>query len=72
MLPYYPERKADGSGYILHIEAPLQNFPSDNDVADATAINRSIENFVRRHPEHYMWVHKRFKSRPRGEAKFYP
>ncbi len=71
MLPYYPERKADGSGYILHIEPPLQDFPSDDDVADATAINQSIEKFVRRHPEHYMWVHKRFKSRPRGDAKFY-
>ena len=72
MLPYYPERKADGSGYLLHIEAPLPDFPSDDEVQDATAVNRSIENWVRRFPENYMWMLKRFKTRPPGEAPFYP
>ncbi len=72
MLPYYPERKADNSGYILWIKPPLENFPSDDDLADATAINQSIEQFVRQHPEHYMWAHKRFKTRPNGEPKLYP
>lgn len=71
MLPYYPERKADGSGYILWIHPPLENFPSDDEMADATAINASIEQFIRRHPEHYMWVHKRFKTRPPGERDIY-
>ncbi len=71
MLPYYPERKADNSGYILWIKPPLENFPSDDDLADATAINQSIEQFVNQHPEHYMWVHKRFKTRPEGEKKLY-
>jgi KDO2-lipid IV(A) lauroyltransferase len=72
MLPYYPERKADGSGYILHIGPPLENFPSDDEIADATAINRSIEDWVRRFPENYMWMHQRFKTRPPGEPPFYP
>jgi KDO2-lipid IV(A) lauroyltransferase len=72
MLPYYPERKQDGSGYILHIGAPLQNLPSDDEVADATAINRSIEKWVREFPENYMWMHQRFKTRPPGESPFYP
>jgi KDO2-lipid IV(A) lauroyltransferase len=71
MLPYFPERKADGSGYILHILPPLENFPSDDDLADATAINASIEQFVRRHPDQYMWVHQRFKTRPPGEDRIY-
>ena len=71
MIPYYPERKADGSGYILHIEPPLPDFPSGDDLEDATAINASIENFVRRFPESYMWIHQRFRSRPPGEARFY-
>ena len=72
MLPYYPERKADGSGYILHIEAPIANFPSEDEIADAIAINLSIENWVRRFPDNYMWMLKRFKTRPPGEAPFYP
>ncbi len=71
MLPYFPERKDDGSGYILHILPPLENFPSGDDLADATAINASIEQFVRQHPEQYMWVHQRFKTRPPGEDKIY-
>ncbi len=71
MLPFYPERKADGSGYILHIEPPLADFPSGDDLADATAINRSIEKFARQQPENYMWIHQRFKTRPPGEPPFY-
>ena len=72
MLPYYPERKADGTGYRLHIEAPLQNFPSDDEVEDASAINHSIETWVRAFPDNYMWINKRFRTRPPGEAPFYP
>lgn len=72
MLPYYPERKKDGSGYILHIDAALQNFPSEDEFEDASLINRSIEKYVRRFPENYMWIHRRFKTRPPGEAPFYP
>ena len=71
LLPFYPERKKDGSGYILHIEAPLQEFPSGNDFNDASAVNQSIEKFVRLYPESYIWIHKRFKTRPPGEAPFY-
>ncbi len=72
MLPFYPERKKDGSGYIIWIEPPLADFPSGDDVGDATAINASIEKFVRQNPEQYLWVHKRFKTRPPGEPAIYP
>jgi len=71
MLPIYPERKQDGSGYILRIDTPLVNFPSGDDLKDATAINRSIEHYARLHPENYMWIHRRFKTRPEGEPPFY-
>ncbi|MCP4876819.1 MAG: lipid A biosynthesis lauroyl acyltransferase [Gammaproteobacteria bacterium] len=72
MLPYYPERKKDGSGYILHIDPPLENFPSDNKFEDASAVNQSIEKYVRLFPENYTWIHQRFKTRPAGEPPFYP
>lgn len=71
MLPYFPERKADGSGYLLRIDAPLQNFPSDDELSDASAINRSIEIYVRQYPGSYAWIHQRFRTRPPGEAPFY-
>ena len=72
MLPFYPERKQDGSGYIIWIEAPIENFPSGDDVQDATAINASIEKFVRKNPAQYMWIKKRFTTRPAGEPPIYP
>jgi KDO2-lipid IV(A) lauroyltransferase len=71
LLPYYPERKQDGTGYILHIDAPLQDFPSGDDFMDASAVNQSIEKYVRLYPESYIWIHQRFKTRPPGEAPFY-
>jgi len=71
LLPYYPQRKKDGSGYILHIDAPLQDFPSGDDFKDASAVNQSIEKFVRLYPESYIWIHKRFKTRPPGKSPFY-
>lgn len=71
MLTYYPERKADGTGYILRIEPPLEGFPSGDDLEDATRINHAIEKCVRQDPANYMWIHQRFKTRPPGEAPFY-
>jgi KDO2-lipid IV(A) lauroyltransferase len=71
VLPFYTYRKPDGTGYILTIKPSLQNFPSGDDLTDATAINASIENFVRSHPEQYMWIQPRFKSRPEGEPSVY-
>lgn len=72
VLPYYPERKQDGSGYRLRIDPPLKDFPSDDEHADASAINGSIENYVRQYPGNYAWIHQRFRTRPPGEAPFYP
>ena len=72
MLPFYPERKTDGSGYIIWIEPPLDGFPSGDDAKDATQINALLEKFIRRNPDQYMWIHKRFKTRPEGEPPIYP
>ncbi len=71
MVPFYPERKEDGSGYILWLQPALENFPSDDEVADASAINATIEHFARQNPAQYFWAHKRFKTRPEGEAEIY-
>ena len=71
MIPFYPERKTDGSGYTLWLQPPLENFPSDDDVADAAAINATIEQFALKQPGQYMWIHKRFKTRPEGEPDIY-
>ncbi|MFG6413339.1 lysophospholipid acyltransferase family protein [Roseateles sp. DC23W] len=69
VLPCYPRREADG--YTLVIEAPLDNFPSADVVADATRMNAVIERQARRQLHQYFWLHKRFKSRPPGDPDFY-
>lgn len=72
VLPFYSERLPDNKGYRVSVGAALENFPSGDDVVDATLINQRIEEQVRRTPEQYLWGHRRFKTRPRGEAQFYP
>ena len=69
VLPCYPRREA--AGYTLVIEPALDNFPTADVTADATRMNAVIEAQVRRQLHQYFWLHKRFKSRPPGEADFY-
>jgi KDO2-lipid IV(A) lauroyltransferase len=64
-------RKADDSGYVVSYSKALEGFPSGDDVADATQVNEGIEREIRKCPEQYMWVHRRFKTRPEGEDGFY-
>lgn len=71
VLPWYCERLPDGQGYTVRIEAPLSNFPSGDDVTDATIVNQIIEQQVRRTPDQYLWGHRRFKTRPPGEPMVY-
>lgn len=52
-------------------EAGPPAFPAGDEVADASAINALIETAVRRAPEQYLWLHRRFKTRPAGEPKLY-
>jgi len=57
--------------YKIVFGPALENFPSGDDVVDATLINQVIEQEVLKAPEQYLWVHRRFKTRPVGEEKFY-
>ena len=66
VLPCYNIRLPQG-GYQLIIEPPLQNYPVGDDVADATLSNQVLEQAVRKAPEQYMWLHRRFKSRPNAK-----
>ncbi|MBI5448488.1 MAG: lipid A biosynthesis lauroyl acyltransferase [Gammaproteobacteria bacterium] len=71
VIPCYFYRRADSTGYDLYLHPPLEDFPSASPVADATRINKLLEQAIRVHPEQYIWSYKRFKTRPAGEKRFY-
>lgn len=60
-----------GRGYVVELSDPWPDFPSDDVVFDTARMNREIEALVRRQPDQYHWVHRRFKTRPPGEPKPY-
>lgn len=64
-------RRDDGSGYDIYFEPALENYPSGDDMADATLTNATLAAQIRRHPDQYLWMHRRFKSRPDGTADLY-
>ena len=49
----------------------VDNYPTGDDVADATRMNALLEAEIRKAPTQYLWLHKRFKTRPPGEADLY-
>jgi KDO2-lipid IV(A) lauroyltransferase len=61
---FIPTRNDDGSGYTLEIKPMMENFPTDNDEADLIRINQELEKAIMYKPEQYMWLHRRFKTRP--------
>lgn len=71
VIPCITRQLPRGRGYEIAFGAPLADFPSGDAQADTERMNRAIEQAVRAIPEQYFWVHKRFKTRPRGEAPFY-
>ena len=71
VLPCVTRMLPGGQGYEVRIYPPWEGFPGNNDTRDARRMNAFIEDLVRECPEQYNWAHKRFKTRPPGEPRFY-
>ncbi len=69
--PVVAEILPGGGGYVVRFGDPWTDFPTDDPIADAARMNRWIEDEVRRNPAQYLWVHRRFKTRPPGEPSLY-
>ena len=70
MLTVTMVRKADNTGYRLFITPEMEGYPADESQA-AAYMNKIIEKEIMRAPEQYLWIHRRFKTRPMGEASLY-
>ena len=64
-------RKALGKGYELVIQPELQDYPIDDEMAAAAYMNHVIEKEIMRAPDQYLWLHRRFKTRPAGTPSLY-
>jgi Kdo2-lipid IVA lauroyltransferase/acyltransferase len=71
VVPAVTRQLPGAAGYVLRFYPAWENYPSDDVEADTRRMNAFIEERVREMPEQYYWVHKRFKTRPPGEASPY-
>jgi len=71
VVPCITRMLPGGAGYVVRLEPPWEDFPSGDLYADTRRMNEYIERQVLAMPEQYLWMHKRFKTRPPGEARFY-
>jgi len=69
--PVVAEMLPGGQGYKVRFLDPWTDFPTADALADTAAMNRWIESEIRKNPAQYLWVHKRFKTRPAGEPSLY-
>ena len=61
-------RNEDNSGYHLHFSPALEDYPTGDDEADAITVNKLIETAIRKQPDQYLWLHKRFKTQAGGKS----
>lgn len=71
VLMVYAERLPKGQGYHLHFESTDASLSEGDTLQKATGLNQAIERCVLQHPAQYLWVYKRFKTRPEGEGGIY-
>ncbi len=64
-------RDYEARRWHITFSAPLDGFPTGDDRQDAIRINRLIETEIRKHPDQYLWLHRRFKTRPAGANPLY-
>ena len=71
IVPVVTRQLPGGQGYAVRFYPPWENYPSEDLEADVARMNAFIEERIREMPPQYLWLHRRFKTRPEGEASVY-
>ncbi|TKI06986.1 kdo(2)-lipid IV(A) palmitoleoyltransferase [Martelella alba] len=71
MLTVVLIRKPRNQGYQLVIQPEITDYPAEDALSAAAYMNRIIETEILRAPEQYLWLHRRFKTRPVGKPSLY-
>ena len=67
VVPFFQMRLPGNQGYLVMLCPALADFPGHDAETDTARINRLLETVIREMPEQYLWIHRRFKTRPQGE-----
>jgi len=75
VVPVFAVRDGVSSRHFIECMEPIETIRTA-DREEAIMLNtqryaKTIEDMVRRHPDHWNWIHRRWKTRPPGEQRFY-
>ncbi|HIP94027.1 MAG TPA: lipid A biosynthesis lauroyl acyltransferase [Leucothrix sp.] len=65
------DNKEPRKGYLLRFYPPVEDFPSNDVLADTTRLNQIIEAQIKDFPAQYLWTHKRYKHYKDQNKDFY-
>ena len=75
VLPAFAVWEESKSKYVVYLEPPIKYEKTENadkDILELTQkITNVVENYVRKYPEQWLWIHKRWNTRPKGENGLY-
>ena len=75
VLPVFAPWNAKRNRFLLHIGEPLTVERSGNEAEDVRTLTshftKVIEDYIRRYPDQWLWIHKRWRTRPAGEVDLY-
>jgi Kdo2-lipid IVA lauroyltransferase/acyltransferase len=75
VMPVFAVWNEEKQKYVVHLETPIEFVKTENDDENIAVLTQKItsevEKYVRKYPEQWMWIHKRWNTRPKGEKNLY-